>query len=290
VLAVAAYSFFPIHEAISEGQILIVMLALWTIGIVAYFDDRMILSAAAFALATAFKVTPILILPLFFLWKDRRWIISYLSISLGLVGAMVAINGPETVCLYAKVMLAMGDGIPATLNKSLSSLVTWVYYGRIFTMKSAPEVMANLPRALSIVVKVVSSTFYLSCLVLVWRSRLLLDRASKAATIAVFGLVTVCVSPVSWRHAYAIALIALTIFWVRALRTPPRFSHALLLTLTTFTLGSLFFDLAVEGPFPQFCKILLAATWIVFSILFCLDALLHANSGSQAREVESGAP
>jgi hypothetical protein len=260
------------------GRSQLSLLALWAVGIVAYFDDRMILSAAAFAFATAFKVTPILIVPLFFIWKDRRWLVSYLAISLGLVAAMAAINGGQTVSVYPAVMSAMGGGIPAYQNKSLGSLVTWAYYGKLFTLGSARTVMVNSPRTLSIVAKAVSGAFYLLCLFLVWRSRHLLDRASRASLIAVFGLVTACVSPVSWRHGYAVAFIALAIYWVKALRTPPRVLHLVLLTLTTFTLGSLFFDLAAQAPLPQFCKILLAASWVVFSVLFCLDALFHGNA------------
>jgi hypothetical protein len=281
VLALAAYSFWPIHEAVSLGQIAIIMLALWTVGVVAYFDDRMILSAAAFALATAFKITPILIVPIFLLWKDRRWLVSYISTSLGLVAAMVAINGPRTVGVYTTVISAMSGGAPAMQNKSLASLVAWAYYGRLFTLSSVHEVMDTPPRALLIAAKAMSGAFYLFCLFLVWRSRRL-DRASRAATIAVFGLVTACVSPVSWRNGYAIALIPLAIFWVKALRNPPRVLHAVLLALTTFTIGSLFFDLAAQAPLPQFCKILFAASWIVFSVLFCLDALFHADASGHA--------
>jgi hypothetical protein len=175
----------------------------------------------------------------------------------------------------------MGSGIPAMQNKSIGSLMAWVYYGKLFTLNSAREVMANPPRVLLIAAKAVSGTFYLFCLFLVWRSRRRLDRASRAATIAIFGLIAMCVSPVSYRHGYTVAVIALSIFWVKALRTPPRIIHLVLLTLTTFTLGSLFFDLAAQAPLPQFCKILLAASWVVFSVLFCLDALFHDNTDGQ---------
>ena len=281
VLMLAAYSFWPIHETISVGQLGIVMLALWAIGIAAYFDGRMILSAAALALATGLKVTPILVLPLFFFWKDRRWLVSYFAFSLGLVSAMVAINGWQTVSIYRTVMSAMGGGIPAFGNKSLCSLAAWTYYGKLFTLDSARSVMSNPPRALSIAAKAVSGAFYLSCLFFVWRSRRRLDRASRAATIAVFAIVAACVSPVSWRHGYAVALPALAIFWVKALRSQPRVLHAVLLALTTFTLGSVFFDLASQAPLPQLCKILLASTWVVFSVLFCLDVLYHAGAESQ---------
>ena len=284
VFVVAAYSFWPIHEAISLGQVAIVMLALWTIGIVAYFDDNIILSAAAFALATAFKVTPILIVPIFFLWKDRRWLISYFAFLLGLVAGMAAINGSQTMSVYATVLSAMGGGLPAYMNKSIGSVTAWIYYGRIFTTDAARTLIVSKsqPFGLLLVAKAASVALYLYCLFLAWRGRHHFDRASKAAIIAVFGLVTACVSPISWRHSYTIAFIALAIFWVRALRTPSRAFHVVLLTLTTFTLGSLFFDLASQAPLPQPIKICLASTWIVFSIMFSLDVLFNADVDSHA--------
>lgn len=285
VFVVAAYSFWPINEAVSLGQVMIVMLALWTVGVVAYFDDRMVLSAAAFALATAFKVTPILLIPLFLIWKNWRWLVSYLGISAGLVSVMAAINGTQFISAYPRVISAMGSGFPTFMNKSISSLVAWIYYGRIFTVDEARAFFAHqpLPQGLIIVAKVVSVAFYLSCLFLAWRSRKQLDRASGAATIAIFGLAIMCVSPVSYRHGYTVALIALAIFWIKALRTPPRVFHAVLLALTTFTLGSLFFDLAARIPSPEICKIIFCATWIVFSILFSLEALLNANADAADR-------
>jgi len=283
-LALAGYSFFPIHEAIWTGQAAIVMLALWMAGVAAYCDGCVVLSAAIFALATAFKVTPILLLPLFFIWKDRRWIVSYLAASTGLVAAMVAINCWQTVRIYPSVMSAMSSGIPTSGNKALGSLVAWIYYGRIFTDESALAIIASEPHGLLIAAKAVSGAFYLLCLFLVWRSRPI-ERASRVVTIAVFGLITACVSPVPWRHGYSVAFIALAIFWVKALRAPrPRILHAVLLTLTTFTLGVLFFDLAAAAPLPQFCKIILVSLWIVFTVLFSVDALYHASDDEQAHE------
>ena len=197
---------------------------------------------------------------------------------------MVAVNGPQTMSVYATVMSAMGGGLPAYMNKSLGSLMEWIYYGRIFTTDAARTLIVNQPQPFGflLAVKAASGAFYLYCLFLAWRGHHQLDRASKAAIIAIFGLVTACVSPISWRHSYCIAFIALAIFWVRALRTPSRVLHVVLLTLTTFTLGSLFFDLASQAPLPQPIKICLAATWIVFCILFCLDVLFHASVDSHA--------
>jgi hypothetical protein len=281
VLALAAYSFFPIHEAISLGQVTVVMLALWTVGILAYSEDRMFLSAAAFALATALKVTPILLVPLFFIWKDRRWIVSYIAVSLGLVGLMVAINGWHTVSVYPAVMSAMGGGMPSLQNKSIGSLLTWIYYRRIFTMDSAMEVIDTLPRGLMMVTKAASGIFYLYCLYLAWRSREI-DRFSRAGVLAVFGVVTVCMSPVAWRHGYSVAFLALAIYWVKELRTPTRPLRSVLLALMTITLGCFFVDVIAQIHMPQLFKILIAGSWVIFSVPFCLDTLSYASADDHA--------
>ena len=280
-LSVAGYSFFPIHEALMTGQIMLVMLALWTAGIAAYHDGRVVASAALFALATAFKVTPVLLLPLFFIWKDRRWIVSYLSASLGLLAAMTAINGLQTIRIYSSVMAVMSGGIPSAINKTLGSLVFWVYYGRILAEDSARGIVASPPSYLLFAVKAVCGIFYLFCLYLVWRSRRI-ERASRAAAIAVFGLITLSVAPVSWRHGYSIAFIALAIYWAKALRYPrTRPLRAVLLAVTTFTIGCIFVEYLVDAPLPQLCKIPLAALWVVSSVLFSVDALYHIGEDSQ---------
>jgi hypothetical protein len=259
----------------------IVLLALWVIGLAAYFDDRMFLSGAAFALATAFKVSPVLVVPLFLIWKDKRWLASYTVISFGLLLTMISYNGIHTVSLYPLVISAMSAGLPTPSNEGLSSLIGWVYYGKPLDMHSAQIALAGMDKGLAVVAKLACLAFYLVSLFLVWRNRKL-GRTSRVATIAVFSLVIACVLPVSWRHGYAPAFAALAIFWVRTLRRPGRMLHVVLLSLTTFTLGTLIPDrVATVAALPQFCKMLLAASWVVFSTLFSLDALSHGRSDSQ---------
>jgi len=289
VMTLAAYSFFPISEAIFAGQISVVMLALWTVGIVAYSRDRIILSAAAFALATAFKVTPILIVPLFFIWKDRRWLISYVAFSLGLVAAMVGLNGIHNVTVYPSVLSAMGGGIPAEANKTLSSLANWVYFGRVFPPEPALAEMPQRPYGLLIAAKAISGAFYLLCLYLVWRGRLI-GRSYRTEAIATFALIITIASPVSWRHAYCAVFITLAIFWARALRSSSRSLHTVLLALTSITVGCVFLDAAANGNLPQFCKVLLAGAEIIASVLFCIDALYYIRSDAADSLARQGGP
>jgi len=291
-LALAAYSFFPVNEAIFNGQVTVVMLALWTVGIVAYSENRIILSAAALALATAFKITPILIVPLFFVWKDRRWLVSYFAVSLVIVLAMVGFNGLHNVTAYPGVLSAMSSGVPAEDNKTLSSLANWVYYGRVFHFDASMTATQPQQHGLLIVAKAISGAFYLLCLYLVWRVRQI-GQSSRVETIAAFALIIACTSPVSWRHAYTAVFITLAIFWVRALRSSPRTPHTVLLALTSITVGSVFFDVAADGPLPQLCKVLLAGSEIVVSVLFCIDTLYHIKADAAApwpRSTENGLP
>jgi hypothetical protein len=168
--------------------------------------------------------------------------------------------------------------------------VAWLFYGKILTPESVLEVMANPPYALSIIEKIASGLFYLACIFLAWRNRRQIDRASRAATIAIFSLAAVCIAPVSWRHAYTVAFIALAIFWVKALRTPTRPLHGALLAVTTIALGSPFFDLTAQAHLPQFCKILLASSCVIFSVLFCLNALFRTVSDGDAGMTVNPAP
>jgi len=274
-LALAAFSFFPIYESLWDGQITILLLALWMIGIVAYMDRYPVLSAMVFALATAFKVTPILLLPLFLIWKDRRWVVSYIAASLGLVGAMVAINGVQSVYDYHQVVASMGDGIPYVWNKTIGSLVAWAYYGKVF-LAGAADVMTVPPAILSITAKAASGIFYLICVYCVWRSRHQ-DRATRGATIAVFGIAIMCVSPVSWRYGYCVAFIALAIYWVKALRSSVRTLQLVLLTLVTCVVGCSFVDLAAQSHLPRICQIFLAGLWVASCALFSVDALFRTE-------------
>ena len=276
LLAAAAYWFWPVHEAVSDGQVTIVLLALWAFAVTAYARGRVALSALA--LATALKVTPLAILPLFLLWKERRWLAMYFSTLLGLTALMAAGNGPENLRLFAVAIGAMGQGIPALANKSLTSLTAWIFYGKVFTLSTARAAMGGSPWLLRLAAKALSGAFFLGCLVLVWRARRRMDPSAKAVVLAVFALVLCCIAPVSWRHGYTVALLPLAMLWARALRRPPRALHLGLLTLTTFTQGSLFFDLAAAAPIPGWAQIVCASLWIVLSCALCLDTLYAMQS------------
>ncbi len=275
-LCAAAFAFWPIHEAISLGQVSIVILALWTVGIFAYLRGYVALSAAAFALCSVLKVTPILIVPLFLIWKERAWLLYYAGVLLALLAGMAAFNGMANLRACFHVLTAMGGSVPAMQNKCVGALLAWIHYGRLLSLQDVQPLLNAPPHGLLLLAKPVSLVLYALCLILVWRSRLHRDRFDRALIIAIFALVLASISPVSWRHGYTVAFIPLTMLWSQALRTSASTLRAILLALTAITVGSLCFDLAAQAPLPQPLKILCAGTWLLSTIALSLDVLWRA--------------
>ena len=272
-LFAAAFAFWPVHEAISLGQVSLLILALWTLGIFAYLRGSLALSAAAFALCSVLKVTPILIVPLFLIWKERRWLLAYAGTLIALVAGMAAFNGVGSLRASFRVLTAMGGSVPAMQNKCFGALLAWLHYGRLPSLKDVQPLLNAPPHGLLLLAKPLALAFYALCLLLVWRSRAHSDRPQRALAIAVFALVLAAISPVSWRHGYTVALIPLTMLWAQTLRTSGSLVRPVLLALASITIGSLCFDLAAQAPLPQPLKILCAATWLVFSAALCLEVL-----------------
>ncbi|MGI4757381.1 MAG: glycosyltransferase family 87 protein [Janthinobacterium lividum] len=281
----AAYACWPVHETISQGQISIVLLALWTLGIVSYTSGRVALSALAFALATWLKVTPLLILPVFLILntrRERRWTAWYIAANLAIAAGVVAINGFENLVSSFRVLMEMSGGVPALANKSLGSVVYWLYYGHPTTYPEA-RILINQPQPTLVVLasKVLSLGFYVACLAQIWRLRRInatLAPQVQGLILATFAVILSLASPVSWRHGYSTGLIMFFILWVNVLRMRKvSVTLGLLLTVASVSVGSLIFDLGAQAPLPGLLKVLLASFWPVSCALLCFFVLYEAG-------------
>ncbi len=273
VLLTAAYAFWPVHEAVSLGQITVVLLGLWAVGVVAYAEGMPVLSAVALALATSFKVTPVLLLPVLLIWRDRRWLLAYSTAMLAFLGIMGGWNGPATLRDYAHVVSGMGGVLPAMGNKCIAAVTAWLYYGLVFDLGSVHAVLGASPPILVLLTRTLSLLFYGACLVLVWRGRAITGLRDRATVLAIFALATAVIAPVSWRHGYTVALLPLVILWSRWLPENRRNWTIWTLALTSIAVGSLGFDLLAQGPLPQVLKIVLASIWPISALALCLGGL-----------------
>ncbi len=276
VLMVAAYSFFPIVEAIDVGQVTILMLLLWAVGVAAYGEGAMAVSACAIALATVLKVTPLLIVPLMLIWWERRWLVTYAAAVGALVLAMGTYNGWHTLRESVTVLAAMGGGISWLDNKCIASLIEAMYFRRYF----AHDVVTSLPPALTVVSKVASLGFYAWCLYLVWRQRKVSTRAQRATLMAVFALVVLLSAPVTWRHGYAIALLPLTLLWAQALRERNAGLRTWLLTFATVSIGTVFFDVVAAIHIPAILRLAAGSMWTLSGIALCTEVLLRGTAAN----------
>ena len=164
-------------------------------------------------------------------------------------------------------------------NKCIGALLAWIYYGKAATYEQARILLQTpQPHALLLIAKLSTLAFYAGCLFLVWRHRLEQDRVGRTVFLAVFALAIAVISPVSWRNGYAVCLILFILLWVDVLRASTHGVRLWLLTLTTFGIGTLFFDLAAQVAAPPALKILFAATWTVSSALLCLEVLRNGVS------------
>jgi hypothetical protein len=218
-LAIAAVLLFRTDlTAIFWEQATILLLLLTTAGIVFYAKGWIRASAIAVALAAAIKLTPgILVLPLLF-WAEWRWLRWFAAAFLLCVALTCAVNGPAVVAdFFLHVMPPMSNGTPGILNCSLPSAIQ-MFGSALAGVKVEGVLLVPVPHALVIFSKAVSLVVLVAaytCLARRKRPALPLERATILALIALLG---VAIAPVSWRHAYTIAVPVLFLLWSKALR------------------------------------------------------------------------
>ncbi len=133
VLGVAAvFSFFPFIETIFQGQIDPVIVFLWVAGVYLIRADRPVWSALCFALGTMVKVSPVVVVGLFLLRRQWKWLISYVSWMVFLMGVAVWRLGWENHTLwFTRVLPELSHGIAYFANKSPAALIFDLYLHRV---------------------------------------------------------------------------------------------------------------------------------------------------------------
>ncbi len=224
------------------GQVTLVLLLLWTAGIHLYRRGWLAASASVLALATAIKLTPLLIVVPFVLWREWRWLRVYAAVLVGCFAAMLLVNSPATLTDYAMhVMPSMsGGGVPDFENKSLLSSVQLLY----LTLHGAAvhPVTMPVPKGAITAGKAVSLALVLVAMGVVARVGAAMRGEDRRMTLALFALLSAAIAPISWKHAYVVAFLPLAFFWVDAFRRSVATWELALLTLCSIELGSFVFD------------------------------------------------
>jgi len=236
----AALSFFPFTETIYQGQVDALVLLLWTLGVYLVHKQQPVWSALSFALATMLKVHPVLVCGVFLIRRQWRWLAAYIF----WVGVFLGIGmwrlGWQNHLLWARnVLPIVSCGVPYFASKSLPTLVVNIY------LRTVPLDTANLPSipmALCWFNKGLSFALYGGTLFYFWKR-------NKAATnlvyeLVVVALVTLLISPESFRHHYLLAILPLLYLWMRSRFWTGRSAvlYCASLAFLTLSIGTVFPD------------------------------------------------
>ena len=235
-LIVGTAAYLPVLDCLQWGQVTIFLLFLWTLGVFCYSRGWMAASAAALAVATAIKLTPLIVLAPFFLWKEWRWIRHYFVFLLACIGLTCIVNGPACLVDYFRhVMPAMSNGNPFIANKSLLASFQILYV----TLKGGdPTSMTNVvPKIVSLIGKAAALVFLLAACILVARRAKASSLHTRIITLTLFAMLSTGISPVSWEHAYAVCLLALVCLWAEAIRAEIPTAYLVFLTLCSLELS-----------------------------------------------------
>ena len=219
------------------GQVTIFLLLLWTAGIVFYVKGYPRTSAMLLAFAAAIKLTPVLVLLPFIFWKDWRWVRWFLGSVLACILLICAVNGTAPLADFAfHVMPPMSAGIPGILNTSLPGAIEMLAAG-IRGVDVEHVYFITVPSTVVLFAKLLSLAVLVAAAVAIFRVGTNPSRIDRARILALVALLSTCISPVAWRHAYTVVVPLLFLLWSQALRHRPSNLWLAMLIFSTLEFG-----------------------------------------------------
>ena len=283
--AVAVLSFFPLTETLVEGQIDPLILLFWMAGIFFFARGHSFWSAFSFALGTLVKISPVLVVALFVVRRRWTWLISYAASIAALSGISLWRLGWNNHILFLKEVLPkLSCGMPLLANRSLPGLIYDLYLHRVPVVPGAlvPGWVCTLAK-MGGPVLVVASLYFL------WRRNK--SQAIPVQEFMVFTLLSLLISPVSWRHHYLIALLPLIFLWTLDLKR--RFDLAVL-GLATLSIGTVLPDYVITAVRNPVLDLLLVSLTPISTLLllyvYCVNEIDTEDGVASAVYAASGSP
>jgi Gpi18-like mannosyltransferase len=288
VLALAgALASFPFQEAMFLGQVGGLVLLLWTVGVWAADSKRPILSAFCFALGTMVKVTPLLVVPLFILRKQWKWLIAYTSwMALFLGVGIWQLGWANHVTYFSKVLPAMSSGFPNSRNKSLFTIIQSLYFGDAFYQLDSSAVA--IPFGLTLLGKALSLALFCGVLIYFYKQSKAATRiAHEITTLAVLSLL---ISPVTWRHHYVLIILPLLYLWLDAKRVALSDRSYVVLFLSTVAVASIFPFYLLELVHNSVLQIVVSAVMPAGAVALLAMSLVQDSRSTPMVDAEESRP
>ncbi len=229
--------FTPVLQALAVGQVTVVLLLLWATGMVLYKSDRLYAAGVVFALAAAIKLTPVVVIFPFLIWRQWRVVGAFLASLVVFAAACLWINTPHALLAYStRVLPSMSGSIPYYSNFSLSAatarLISLVRTGAV-----APFPQALAPYA-AFTGRLTSIAVLVTLVTLIARAGCAIGKQDQLLILGLLSLVAPILSPVSWFHAYAMAFLAFALLWHESFERPVSLGYLLSLTAVSLLLGT----------------------------------------------------
>ena len=256
----------PVIWCLVLGQVTVLLLALWTAGIVLFCKNYARSSAILLALATVIKLSPVLVLVPFLFWRQWRWVRWYLCSIVVAVLVMLGINGAAVLNTFTRhVLPSMSGGVVEISNLSLVAGAQMLYVG---FHGGDPWYPFRPPQGVTMFAKVLAAAAAALFLTFVYRARSTRPDAC-ARVLALTALVSSCIAPVAWRHAYTVGMVPLVLLWSEALRGRIAGWRLVLLTAFTIEMNFVFDSLLVhrtQGVVLSFVPMILPTMSLVLAI------------------------
>ena len=206
-LFVAVLLFRPTLDCFLLGQISILLLLLQAAGLYFYFESRTVPAALMFAIITAIKITPLIVIVPLLAFRDWKQLRAFVLALAALLIGICFVNGEGLLRQYVEhVVPSMSAGVVSLQNRNLGTAlqIAWQRTDQLPALRS----ISLLGKLLSLAVICYAG----------WLSRFTpkSDFARKTAVLMLFFLLGCCLAPVAWRHSYVLAAPALAVLVGRA--------------------------------------------------------------------------
>jgi len=238
-VALFLFAYRPTLECFYFGQITILLTLLEVGGMFLYVRGYKTSSALLFAVSTAIKMTPAIVIVPLIAWRDWKTLRAFAFWCAGIIVLLCLPDGGRLMFLFfLHVLPSMSSGIVYIDNKSLS---TGVQVFWLAIRHGGPTKWLGMAAKAFGVLTVIYSGY-------LCRSNSNEDRSgNRVEVLSLFWLLSCCVAPVSWRHAYVCSAPALAILFKRMLEGRARIVEALLLTGFTLSVSSFGFAMLARS-------------------------------------------
>ena len=233
------FAYRPSLECFYYGQIPIMLTLLEVGGIFLYARGYKTCGALLFAVATAIKLTPAIVIVPLIAWRDWKTLRAFALWCAGIAGAICLPDRGKLLFHFCRQVLpAMSSGIVNIDNKGLSSSLQTLW---LDIWPGSSTVWLGLAAKIFSVFTVIYAG---------WLCRSKSndnDGSYRLEVFSLFLLLSCCVAPVSWRHAYVSSAPALVILFKRMLEGRTRLTEAIVLSCFTLSISSFGFSQAARS-------------------------------------------